>query len=57
MESSDFQVRLVVEQLYDDGSVEEVSSEVLREFSNDETEDTVGEGSDSYFNEVIRKCR
>ena len=57
-ETNDFQVRVVVEWLDKDGQViEEVSDQILKEFSNDETNDTIGEKSDNYFHSVINQCK
>ena len=56
--ANDFRVVLRVEELDDDGNCIDVPSEqVLANFYNDESEDSVGEGSDNFFNTVIRKMR
>jgi len=56
-ESSNYHVRLVVEQINEEGSYEEVSDHILREFPNDVVDDMEGFKSDTYFNNVIRQCQ
>lgn len=56
-EINHFRVVIKVEELNSDGSVMEVVSDhVLKDFPNDFDDTHVGQKSDDYYNNVIRKC-
>ena len=55
-EIAHFRVRLVVEELDGNGEVIETCSEkVLADFPDDDDGSSIGQMSDDFFNEVIRK--
>jgi len=55
-EIAHFRVKLIVEELDGNGEVIEVSSEkVLADFPDDDDGSSIGQMSDDFFNEVIRK--
>ena len=55
-ETNHFRVKVVVEELDKDGEVIEVCSEKeLADFPNDDDGTSIGQMSDDFFNEVIRK--
>jgi hypothetical protein len=55
-EIAHFRVKLIVEELDGNGEVIEVGSEnVLADFPNDDDGTSIGQMSDDFFNEVIRK--
>jgi len=56
-EIAHFRVVLKVEELDEDGEVVDVCSEqVLADFPDDDDGESIGQKSDDYYNEIIRKC-
>lgn len=56
-ETAHFRVVLRVEELDENGDCINVGSEqVLADFPNDDDGTSVGQMSDDYYNEVMRKC-
>ena len=56
-ETAHFRVKVIVEELDSDGEVIEICSEhELADFPDDDNGIDIGQQSDDFFNDVIRKC-